>query len=96
LGNRIRVRISGVGTRPFDAVLCDLDGVLRRWPDMSALDQAHGLPAGTLVAAAFAPERLLPALTGEQWRPTTSSTVPGSGSPSRTRASTASRRGRLA
>jgi putative hydrolase of the HAD superfamily len=64
--------MSGVGTGPFDAVLCDLDGVLRRWPDMSDLDLAHDLPPGTLAAAAFAPERLLPAITGtrtdEQWR----------------------------
>lgn len=54
------------------AVLCDLDGVLRRWPSMDDLDAAHGVPAGTLAAAAFAPHRLLPAITGrctdEQWR----------------------------
>ncbi|WP_229758756.1 HAD family hydrolase [Peterkaempfera bronchialis] len=59
---------------PFDAVLCDLDGVLRLWdPDgMAALDRARSLPAGTLAAAAFHPDRLLPAVTGqvtdEQWR----------------------------
>ncbi|MFD9357942.1 HAD family hydrolase [Streptomyces sp. NPDC060031] len=58
----------------YDAVLCDLDGVLRVWdPDaMPALDRVHGLPEGTLAAAAFAPVRLLPAITGEisdeQWR----------------------------
>jgi putative hydrolase of the HAD superfamily len=61
-----------VWTRPFDAVLCDLDGVLRRWPDLTDLDLAHDLPPGTLAAAAFAPARLLPAVTGEctdeQWR----------------------------
>ncbi len=54
----------------FDALLCDLDGVLRRWPPMP--DVEHGVPAGTLAAAAFAPARLLPAVTGrctdEQWR----------------------------
>lgn len=64
--------MSVVGVRPFDAVLCDLDGVLRRWPDITALDSAHDLPSGTLAAAAFAPERLRPAVTGsctdEQWR----------------------------
>jgi putative hydrolase of the HAD superfamily len=59
---------------PFDAVLCDLDGVLRLWdPDeMSGLDREYGLPGGTLAAAAFRPERLAPAVTGkitdEQWR----------------------------
>jgi putative hydrolase of the HAD superfamily len=58
----------------FGAVLCDLDGVLRRWdPDgMAALDRAAGLPAGTFAATAFAPHRLTPAITGghsdEQWR----------------------------
>ena len=56
----------------FDGVLCDLDGVLRRWPPMTDLEQAHGVPPGTLAAAAFAPARLLPATTGrctdEEWR----------------------------
>jgi putative hydrolase of the HAD superfamily len=54
------------------ALLCDLDGVLRRWPPMTELEQAHGVPPGTLAAVAFAPERLLPAVTGrctdEEWR----------------------------
>jgi putative hydrolase of the HAD superfamily len=58
--------------RPYDAVLCDIDGVLRHWPSHTELDLAHGLPAGTLAAAAFAPSRLHPAITGlvtdEQWR----------------------------
>ena len=61
-----------MGDRPFDALLVDLDGVLRRWPDMEDLDLAHDLPAGTLAAAAFAPARLRPAITGDctdgQWR----------------------------
>jgi putative hydrolase of the HAD superfamily len=56
----------------FDAVLCDLDGVLRLWAPMHELDLAHGLPAGTLAAAVFREERLLPAITGrvsdEEWR----------------------------
>jgi len=61
---------------PYDAVLCDIDGVLRHWPvpGHADLDRAHGLPAGTLAAAAFAPPRLRPAITGaitdEQWRST--------------------------
>ncbi|MDT0341874.1 HAD family hydrolase [Streptomyces litchfieldiae] len=59
---------------PFDAVLCDLDGVLRIWDPaaMPDLDRAHGLPAGTLARAAFRPERLTAAVTGtvtdEEWR----------------------------
>ncbi|MFE0457965.1 HAD family hydrolase [Kitasatospora sp. NPDC058965] len=58
----------------FDALLCDLDGVLRHWPTPghADLDRQHGLPPGALAAAAFAPARLLPAITGlvtdEQWR----------------------------
>jgi putative hydrolase of the HAD superfamily len=58
--------------RGVDAVLCDLDGVLRQWPDTADLERAHGVPPGTLAATAFAPHRLLPAITGrctdEQWR----------------------------
>ncbi len=62
------------GSRPFDAVLCDLDGVLRLWDEESPthLDRACGVPEGTLAGAAFRPERLVPAVTGavtdEQWR----------------------------
>lgn len=58
----------------FGAVLCDLDGVLRVWdPEiMPGLDRAHGVPEGTLAGTAFAPERLIPAITGavtdEEWR----------------------------
>lgn len=56
----------------FDAVLCDLDGVLRRWPDTADLERAHGVPPGTLAATAFAEHRLTPAITGrctdEDWR----------------------------
>ncbi len=59
-------------SRPYDAVLCDIDGVLRHWPSADDIDRIHGLPAGTLAAAAFAPSRLHPAITGgitdEQWR----------------------------
>ncbi|MFE5964652.1 HAD-IA family hydrolase [Streptomyces sp. NPDC056463] len=59
---------------PFDAVLCDFDGVLRLWdPDgMTALDRELGVPAGTLVSAAFRPGLLDEAVTGQisddQWR----------------------------
>lgn len=53
-------------------MLCDIDGVLRRWPSAHDLEQAHGLPAGAFAPAAFAPVRLQPAITGqvtdEQWR----------------------------
>lgn len=57
---------------PYDAVLCDIDGVVRHWPAADVLEQAHGLPLGALAAAAFAPARLQPAITGqitdEEWR----------------------------
>lgn len=58
---------------PFNAVLCDINGVVRLWDgSMTAADQAHGLPPGTLAAAAFAPVRLEAAVTGavtdEEWR----------------------------
>jgi putative hydrolase of the HAD superfamily len=56
----------------YNAVLCDIDGVLRHWPPTDAFDHAHHLPPGTFAAAAFAPQRLIPAITGqitdEQWR----------------------------
>ncbi|MFK0102696.1 HAD-IA family hydrolase [Streptomyces sp. NPDC091040] len=59
-------------TQAYDAVLCDIDGVLRHWPAADALEQAHGLPLGALAAAAFDPARLHPAITGkitdEEWR----------------------------
>ncbi|MGW4808865.1 HAD family hydrolase [Kitasatospora sp. NPDC004272] len=58
--------------RRIGAVLCDLDGVLRRWADLADVDRAHGLAPGTLAGAAFRPERLLPAVTGQvgdgEWR----------------------------
>ncbi|GAA0274751.1 hypothetical protein GCM10010302_10430 [Streptomyces polychromogenes] len=59
---------------PFDAVLCDFDGVLRLWdPDgMTALDRELGVPGGTLASAAFRPGLLEEAVTGrisdDQWR----------------------------
>ena len=57
------------------AVLCDVDGVLRLWPQdggMPAVDRRYGLPEGTLAGTAFHPDHLLPAITGrvtdEEWR----------------------------
>ncbi|WP_406300029.1 HAD-IA family hydrolase [Embleya sp. NBC_00888] len=61
-----------MNSRPYDAVLCDIDGVLRHWPSADDLERSHGLPVGALAAAAFTPSRLHPAITGaitdEQWR----------------------------
>ncbi|WP_033287278.1 HAD family hydrolase [Streptomyces sp. NRRL F-525] len=61
-------------TLPFDAVLCDFDGVVHMWdPDgMTALDRAWGLAEGTLAGAAFEGGLLRAAVTGrlsdEEWR----------------------------
>lgn len=61
-------------TLPFDAVLCDFDGVVHVWdPDgMTALDRAWGLAEGTLAGAAFEGGLLRAAVTGrlsdEEWR----------------------------
>ena len=61
-------------SRPIDAVLCDVDGVLRHWDaDVTvALERRYGLAAGVLLGTAFAPTRLLPAITGQvedgEWR----------------------------
>ncbi|MEU3948376.1 HAD-IA family hydrolase [Streptomyces sp. NPDC029526] len=57
---------SSAPARPFDAVLCDLDNVIRYY-DMSrvaALEQAAGLTAGTTADVAYAPEVDLPLLLG--------------------------------
>lgn len=60
--------------RPFDAVLCDLDGVLRVWDEdeTAALEAEYDLLPGTIAAVAFDPARLLPAVLGtmgdEEWR----------------------------
>ncbi|MFJ1752945.1 HAD-IA family hydrolase [Kitasatospora sp. NPDC088134] len=58
--------------RRVGAVLCDLDGVVRIWGDLTEVDGAFGLAPRTVGGAAFRPERLLPAITGvvtdHQWR----------------------------
>nr|WP_323373033.1 HAD-IA family hydrolase [Streptomyces alkaliterrae] len=64
---------TGVAGRPFDAVLCDLDNVVRFY-DMSRvaeLERELGLAEGTAAGVAYAPERDLPLLLGrvsyEEW-----------------------------
>ncbi|WP_184446983.1 HAD-IA family hydrolase [Xanthomonas sp. 3498] len=47
------------------ALLVDMDGVLRLWPDDdAALERAHGVLPGSLRAVAFAPALLEPAIRG--------------------------------
>ncbi|MFJ9417829.1 HAD family hydrolase [Streptomyces sp. NPDC101227] len=59
--------VSEISSRPFDAVLCDLDNVIRFY-DLAALaelERAVGLAEGTTARAAYAPELDLPILLGE-------------------------------
>ncbi|WP_329185933.1 HAD-IA family hydrolase [Actinacidiphila glaucinigra] len=58
---------------PFEAVLCDIDGVIRFYDtsEVSRLEKAAELPEGTTAAIGFAPENDLPLLLGQitrnQW-----------------------------
>ncbi|MEU0686394.1 hypothetical protein [Streptomyces uncialis] len=58
---------------PFDAVLCEVDGVVRHYDTdgVTRLERAVGLPEGTTAAVAFAPLNDLPLLLGrisrERW-----------------------------
>ncbi|MFE3664459.1 HAD family hydrolase [Streptomyces sp. NPDC059164] len=53
-------------SRAFDAVLCDLDNVIRFYDTapLAALERAAGLPEGTTTDIAYAPETDLPLLLG--------------------------------
>ncbi|GGX23117.1 HAD family hydrolase [Streptomyces chryseus] len=59
--------------RPFDAVLCDLDNVIRFYDTsrLAELERAAGVVEGTTAEVAYAPETDLPLLLGEvtqqQW-----------------------------
>jgi putative hydrolase of the HAD superfamily len=61
-------------SHPFDAVLTDLDGVIRLFDhsELHRLERAAGLPAGRTMAVALAPELSGPLLHGKlgksQWR----------------------------
>ncbi|MGW2571819.1 HAD family hydrolase [Streptomyces sp. NPDC001537] len=54
------------GRAPFDAVLCDVDNVIRFYDPsgLHALERAAGLAEGTTAKVAFAPETALPVLLG--------------------------------
>ncbi|MCZ7417398.1 MULTISPECIES: HAD-IA family hydrolase [unclassified Streptomyces] len=51
---------------PFDAVLCDLDNVIRFYDTsrLTGLERELGLPEGTTAGAAFSPEIVTPLLLG--------------------------------
>ncbi|AWL39775.1 MULTISPECIES: HAD family hydrolase [unclassified Streptomyces] len=53
-------------TSPYDAVLCDLDNVIRYYDlsRLAALEREFGLPEGTTADLAYAPEVDLPVLLG--------------------------------
>ncbi|MBQ1089471.1 HAD-IA family hydrolase [Streptomyces sp. B93] len=57
----------GAGDAPFDAVLCDVDNVIRFYDptELLALERAAGLAEGTTMKIAFAPETDLPLLLGQ-------------------------------
>lgn len=54
------------GTPTIRAIVTDLDGVIRRWPasHVRTIERDAGLPAGAILATAFAPDLLRPAITG--------------------------------
>ncbi|MGW1554725.1 hypothetical protein [Streptomyces sp. NPDC002346] len=62
-----------ISSRPFDAVLCDLDNVIRFYDttELARLEHVAGLAPGTTQKVAYAPETDLPLLLGqitqEQW-----------------------------
>ncbi|MGV9318480.1 HAD family hydrolase [Streptomyces sp. NPDC003660] len=64
---------SPISRRPFDAVLCDLDNVIRFYDTtrLAELERDAGLAEGTTARVAFAPERDRPLLIGtidkRQW-----------------------------
>ncbi|CAM5449702.1 HAD-IA family hydrolase [Streptomyces aurantiogriseus] len=64
--------LPGAG-RPFDAVLCDIDNVIRHFDSthLEALERAAGLAEGTTKKVAFAPEvdgpLLLGRITEQEW-----------------------------
>jgi putative hydrolase of the HAD superfamily len=57
---------SASGGHPFDAVLCDVDNVIRVYEPahLYALERAAGLAEGTTMKVAFAPDTVLPLVLG--------------------------------
>ncbi|MFF0032201.1 HAD family hydrolase [Streptomyces avermitilis] len=55
-----------LGEPPFDAVLCDVDNVIRFYDPsgLTALERVVGLAEGTTAKVAFAPETVRPVLLG--------------------------------
>lgn len=61
------------GEPAVDAIVFDLDGVIRHWndADLALVEEAHGLSPGAILGVAFSAELGRPAVTGEltyrQW-----------------------------
>lgn len=70
-------------TRPFDAVLCDLDNVIRFYDttQLSALERSVDLPEGATTDVAYSPEIDLPLLLGritpDEWAGTIAARLTG-------------------
>ncbi|MFE4605939.1 HAD-IA family hydrolase [Kitasatospora indigofera] len=68
-------------TAPFDAVLCDLDDVIRLFDatEVTRLERAAGLPVGSTAASAFGPGRggplVLGQLSKDAWAESTASAL---------------------
>ncbi|MFF2020476.1 HAD-IA family hydrolase [Streptomyces sp. NPDC058171] len=66
----MRNTTTATSDRAFDAVLCDLDGVIRFFDDsvVTRLEREAGLPEGTTATIGFAPEHDGPLLLGRTTR----------------------------
>jgi putative hydrolase of the HAD superfamily len=66
--------------QPAQALLIDLDGVVRRWTDPTSIEASYDLPAGTLMRTAMTWELYRPAVTGEitdaEWMSLVASRLP--------------------
>jgi putative hydrolase of the HAD superfamily len=67
VGARAEAEVPPVVERTVDAVVIDLDGVIRHWDDdaVPRAEERLGLPPGTILAAAFEPDRLARAMRGD-------------------------------
>lgn len=75
---------------PYDALLVDLDGVIRHWNTSDEpIETAFGLAAGSIRKAAFSPDLLDLAVTGaiadEEWRARTADKIQRTGTAPRAR-----------
>jgi putative hydrolase of the HAD superfamily len=71
-------------------LIVDLDGVLRRWDPLDAVEARHGLPRGAVLGAAFERRLLQRVITGaiddDRWRADVAATLVAAHGPAATRA----------